>query len=96
VFDRVKAQELRREDLSIAKIAAQIGVSGPTILTALRESQVALTAPPSLTAVQQDVISALVNLKCRRPDAEMAVRGANGEDFETLFKAALQTLRCVA
>src|ERR1035437_1560316 len=36
VFDRAKAQQLRDDGLSIAKIAAQLHVSGPTIFYALK------------------------------------------------------------
>jgi Holliday junction DNA helicase RuvA len=51
----------------------------------------------ALTAVDQDVLSALLNLGCGRPQAETAVRkakaaGAEGE-FEPLFRRALELVR---
>jgi Holliday junction DNA helicase RuvA len=54
-------------------------------------------APAALSAVEQDVISALLNLGCARPQAEAAVRkakaaGADG-DFEPLFRKALESVR---
>jgi Holliday junction DNA helicase RuvA len=50
-----------------------------------------------LSAVEQDVLSALLNLGCARPAAEAAVRkakaaGAPGE-FEPLFRRALEAVR---
>ncbi|MBS1857484.1 MAG: Holliday junction branch migration protein RuvA [Acidobacteria bacterium] len=58
------------------------------------------TAAPSggaLSPVDQDVLSALLNLGCARPQAEAAVRkakaaGAAGE-FEPLFRRALELVR---
>ena len=57
------------------------------------------TAPPapSLSEVEQDVLSALANLGCARPAAEQAIRkakagGAPG-DFEPLFRRALELVR---
>lgn len=52
---------------------------------------------PALTAIDQDVLSALLNLGCARPAAEAAVRkaksaGAGGE-FEPLFRRALELVR---
>jgi Holliday junction DNA helicase RuvA len=52
---------------------------------------------PSLNEVEQDVLSALLNLGCARPAAEQAVRkakagGAPGE-FELLFRRALELVR---
>ena len=56
--------------------------------------------PPSaetLTAVEQDVLSALLNLGCARPQAEAAVRKAKAAgaptDFEPLFRRALELVR---
>ncbi|MDE3167794.1 MAG: Holliday junction branch migration protein RuvA [Acidobacteriota bacterium] len=51
----------------------------------------------SLSLVDQDVLSALLNLGCARPQAEAAVRkakaaGAGGE-FEPLFRRALELVR---
>jgi Holliday junction DNA helicase RuvA len=55
----------------------------------------------SLTAIEQDVLSALLNLGCARPAAESAVRkartGATPEgsppEFEPLFRRALELVR---
>jgi Holliday junction DNA helicase RuvA len=51
----------------------------------------------ALSPVDQDVLSALLNLGCGRPQAEAAVRkakaaGASGE-FEPLFRRALELVR---
>lgn len=50
-----------------------------------------------LSAVDQDVLSALSNLGCARPQAEAAVRKAKGAlgaaDFEPLFRRALELVR---
>jgi DNA invertase Pin-like site-specific DNA recombinase len=89
VFDRAKAQRLRAEGLSIAKIAAQMGVSGPTIFYALKQP-VAIAAPAGWTDIQTDAISALRNLGAGRADAETAVRGARGETFDEVLRSALQ------
>lgn len=56
-------------------------------------------APPAeaLSAVDQDVLSALLNLGCGRPQAEAAVRKAKAAgvaaDFEPLFRRALELVR---
>jgi len=55
-------------------------------------------AKPSLDAIDQDVLSALLNLGCARPAAEAAVRKAKaaaGADpgFEPLFRRALELVR---
>lgn len=57
--------------------------------------------PPAaaLSAVDQDVLSALLNLGCGRPQAEAAVRKAKAgapagsSDFEPLFRRALELVR---
>jgi Holliday junction DNA helicase RuvA len=55
--------------------------------------------PPAaaLTQVDQDVLSALLNLGCARPQAEAAVRKAKAagaaSDFEPLFRRALELVR---
>jgi Holliday junction DNA helicase RuvA len=57
------------------------------------------TAEPaaSLSAVDQDVLSALLNLGCARPQAETAVRKAKAggapAEFEPLFRRALELVR---
>jgi holliday junction DNA helicase RuvA len=54
-------------------------------------------AAPALSAVDQDVLSALLNLGCGRPQAEAAVRKAKAAgpsaDFEPLFRRALELVR---
>ena len=57
----------------------------------------------ALTAVEQDVLSALLNLGCARPAAEAAVRkarvagtpppGGAATEFEPLFRRALELVR---
>jgi Holliday junction DNA helicase RuvA len=54
-----------------------------------------------LTAIEQDVLSALLNLGCARPAAEAAVRKARvggappppNTEFEPLFRRALELVR---
>ncbi len=57
----------------------------------------AAEARPSLSALEQDVLSALANLGCSRPAAEEAVRKAKDrgapEEFEGFFRAALAMVR---
>jgi Holliday junction DNA helicase RuvA len=52
---------------------------------------------PLLSPVEQDVISALLNLGCQHAAAESAVRKARaagtGADFEPLFRRALELVR---
>ena len=52
---------------------------------------------PTLTAVEQDVLSALTNLGCNRAAADAAVRKAKTEtpglEFEPLFRKALELVR---
>ena len=51
----------------------------------------------SLSAIEFDVLSALINLGCNRASADAAVRKAKiagvGEDFEPLFRKALELVR---
>jgi holliday junction DNA helicase RuvA len=59
---------------------------------------IAPVAPaPGLDALEQDVLSALLNLGCARPAAEDAIQKAkkNGapREFEPLFRAALSLVR---
>jgi Holliday junction DNA helicase RuvA len=76
------------------------------IVLELRDKMDALGAPPPpkgapaaapLSAVEEDVVSALVNLGSPRAAAETAVRRALAEvspqDFEPLFRRALELLR---
>jgi Holliday junction DNA helicase RuvA len=55
------------------------------------------SAPPSLSELEHDVLSALLNLGCTRPAAEQAVRkaktGGAPADFEPLFRRALELVR---
>jgi holliday junction DNA helicase RuvA len=55
-----------------------------------------LTVIPSLTAVEEDVLSALQNLGYQRANAEKAVtavsKNGKGETFETMFREALAML----
>lgn len=60
------------------------------------------TTPPSapstaLTLIQQDVVSALKNLRVPRPVAEGAVRRAKDrgieDDFEVLFRKSMELMR---
>jgi Holliday junction DNA helicase RuvA len=54
-------------------------------------------AAAALSPIDQDVLSALLNLGCGRPQAEAAVRkgkaGTAPADFETLFRRALELVR---
>ncbi len=56
-----------------------------------------VAAASSLSSVEEDVISALLNLGCARPMAESAVRKARAAgaapEFEPLFRAALELVR---
>jgi holliday junction DNA helicase RuvA len=51
----------------------------------------------ALSALEQDVLSALLNLGCARPAAEAAVRKAQAQgpavDFEQYFRRALELIR---
>lgn len=52
---------------------------------------------PALGEIEQDVLSALINLGCARPAAETAIRKAKvagaGETFEALFRKSLDLVR---
>ena len=54
-------------------------------------------AAPSLSRLDEDVLSALLNLGCARPAAEAAVRKARAggapDEFEPLFRKALELVR---
>jgi Holliday junction DNA helicase RuvA len=56
----------------------------------------AITAAPPVTAVEEDVLSALVNLGYQRAAAEKAlelsVKGGKGGSFDALFRSALAVL----
>jgi Holliday junction DNA helicase RuvA len=55
------------------------------------------SAAEVLTSLEQDVLSALLNLGCKRPAAEKAVRKAKGSgvpaEFEPLFRKAMEYVR---
>ncbi len=59
--------------------------------------QPAEPAAAALTAIDQDVLSALVNLGCARPQAETAIRKAKAQgtpgEFEALFRRSLELVR---
>jgi Holliday junction resolvasome RuvABC DNA-binding subunit len=52
---------------------------------------------PALSAIEQDVLSALLNLGCNRASADAAVRKAKAAEhassFEPLFRKALELVR---
>ncbi len=54
-------------------------------------------AAPSLSALDEDVLSGLLNLGCLRPAAEAAIRKARAsgvpDEFEPLFRKALELVR---
>jgi len=64
---------------------------------AVGEGKTTLPAGPQLNALDQDVLSALVNLGCSTQAAEEAIRKAHEknveERFEPLFRAALALVR---
>jgi Holliday junction DNA helicase RuvA len=66
-------------------------------LPAAGADEPAATPAPALSPVDQDVLSALLNLGCARPQAEAAVRKAKAagiaDDFEPLFRRALELVR---
>jgi Holliday junction DNA helicase RuvA len=57
----------------------------------------AVPAAPSLSALDEDVLSGLLNLGCARPAAETAIRKARAagvpDEFEPLFRKALELVR---
>ena len=58
---------------------------------------ISVRAEPTLSEVEQDVLSALVNLGCNRASAEAAVRKAKTAEpasaFEPMFRKALELVR---
>jgi holliday junction DNA helicase RuvA len=58
---------------------------------------VSIRSEPRLSDIEQDVLSALVNLGCNRASAEVAVRKAKTAEpasaFEPMFRRALELLR---
>ena len=67
------------------------GLGGGVVTAVLSRSE------PALGALEQDVLSALLNLGCNRAAAEAAVRKAKtaepGSAFEPLFRKALELVR---
>jgi Holliday junction DNA helicase RuvA len=57
----------------------------------------AAATAPSLSPLDEDVLSGLLNLGCARPAAEAAIRKARAagvpEQFEPLFRKALELVR---
>jgi holliday junction DNA helicase RuvA len=66
-------------------------------LPAASAEEEAQPAAAALSPIDQDVLSALLNLGCGRPQAEAAVRKAKADgapaDFEMLFRRALELVR---
>jgi Holliday junction DNA helicase RuvA len=66
-------------------------------LPAATGEEPAAPAADRLSPIDQDVLSALLNLGCARPQAEAAVRKAKAAgaaaDFEPLFRRALELVR---
>jgi Holliday junction DNA helicase RuvA len=66
-------------------------------LPAVSGDEPSVAAPETLSLVDQDVLSALLNLGCGRPQAEAAVRKAKAAggaaEFEPLFRRALELVR---
>ena len=58
---------------------------------------VSMRTEPALSAIEQDVLSALLNLGCQRAAAEAAVRRAKAAEpasaFEPMFRKALELLK---
>jgi Holliday junction DNA helicase RuvA len=66
-------------------------------LPAVTGEEPAAPTAATLSPVEQDVLSALLNLGCGRPQADAAVRKAKaagaGQEFEPLFRRALELVR---
>ena len=97
-------QSIRAGDL--ARLVRIPGVGKKTaerLVLELRDKLPAATgeAPPAaaaeaFSAIEQDVLSALLNLGCARPQAEAAVRKVKTSgpvEFEPLFRRALELVR---
>lgn len=63
----------------------------------LAAGEVAAAPPAALSSLEQDVLSALLNLGCARAAAETAVRRVRAQnppdDFEPFFRRALELIR---
>jgi Holliday junction DNA helicase RuvA len=93
--DELTAAIRRGEVARLIRIPGVGRKTGERMILELREKLGGLeteTAPPG--GVDEEVISALLNLGCSRPNAEAAVEKARrdgaAETFEPLFRAALQ------
>ncbi len=79
------------------KTAERLVVELRDKLPAVTGEEPATAAAPALSLVEQDVLSALLNLGCARPQAEAGVRKAKAAgapaDFEPLFRRALELVR---
>jgi holliday junction DNA helicase RuvA len=95
---------IRRGD--IARLVAVPGVGKKTaerMVLELRDKlpaaaeEAPIAAAETLSPIDQDVLSALLNLGCARPQAEAAVRkakaAAGSAAFEPLFRRALELVR---
>src|SRR5580658_11070823 len=94
---------IRRNE--IEKLVRIPGVGKKTAERMVLELRDKLPAPagvegvvqPTLSRLDEDVLSALLNLGCSRPSAEAAVRkaraGGTSEEFEPLFRKALELAR---
>src|SRR5580700_432897 len=94
---------IRRNELD--KLVRIPGVGKKTAERMVLELRDKLPAPagaegvvqPTLSRLDEDVLSALSNLGCSRPAAEAAVRKARAggapDDFEPLFRKALELVR---
>lgn len=91
----------------VAKLVKVPGVGKKTAERMVLELRDKLPAPggeesgapvaEALSLIEQDVLSALLNLGCPRPQAEAAVRkaktGETSAEFEPLFRRALELVR---
>ena len=94
---------IRRNELD--KLVRIPGVGKKTAERIVLELRDKLPAPadeqtaarPALSSLDEDVVSALVNLGCARPAAEAAVRKARAggapDEFEPLFRRAMEFVR---
>src|SRR5712671_2474941 len=81
------------------------GLAAPDLILSIRRGELpavtgeepGVPAAEALSPIDQDVLSALLNLGCARPQAEAAVRKAKAAglalEFEPLFRRALELVR---
>ena len=81
----------------VKTLAGEIATEIASRIEQEAEATAFVPAGGPLTLVEQDVLSALHNLGCTRPQAENAVRKAKAagisDDFEPLFRRALEVMR---